>query len=151
MITYLLIIAGLLFIDQLTKTIVMRNMDLYQSIEIIPNFFSFTSHRNTGAAWSMMEGRMVFFYIITIIAVSIFLYFLIKDGDIVNKKVYTYSLLFIIAGALGNFIDRLIYKEVVDFLDFVIFKYNFPVFNVADILLTLGTIGFGFAVVILNE
>jgi signal peptidase II len=151
MIIYLVIIAVLIGVDQLTKMIVMNQMTLGQSIEIIPDFFYFTSVRNPGAAWGKMANQMGFFYIITLLAVGVFAYFLYKDGDLQNKKLYTISLFLIIAGALGNFIDRVIYQEVVDFIHVYIFNYNFPVFNFADIFLTLGTIGFGISVVLLGD
>lgn len=151
MLIFILIIAGLLIIDQITKMIVMNQMTLGQSITVIPDFFYFTSVRNTGAAWSKFENQMGFFYVITIIALAVFIYMLYKDGNLATKKWYTISLLMIIAGAIGNFIDRLLYKEVVDFLDFTIFNYHYPVFNFADIFLSVGTVIFAISVLLMNE
>ena len=151
MVLYLIIIAGLIGVDQLTKIIVMNQMTLRQSIEIIPNFFYLTFVKNPGAAWGKMADQMGFFYLITIFAVGMFSYFLIKEGDIHNKKLFTISLLMVIGGAIGNLIDRILYQEVVDFIHFYIFRYSFPVFNFADIFLTLGTIGFGLAILIYGD
>lgn len=151
MVIYFIIMAILIALDQFTKWLIVHNMHLGQSIEVIKDFFYITSVRNTGAAWSKFSGQMTFFYIVTLIALGIFGYLLFKEGDLQNKKLYTLSLIFIISGTIGNFIDRLMNQEVVDFLHFYIFDYSFPVFNVADICLTLGTIGLAIAVVILDH
>lgn len=151
MIIYLIIIFILVLLDQITKIIVMHNMSIAESITIIPNFFKFHYVTNTGAAWSKFQGQMVFFYIITTVALAVFFYYLIKEGNIANKKLYTISLLLIIAGTIGNYIDRILYQKVVDFLDFYIFGYDFPVFNVADSLLTIGVIGFAISVLFLTD
>lgn len=132
--------CGLLFIiialDLITKSVIQNTMMLKESIEIIPNFFHITYVVNTGAAWSMMEGQMGFFYGITIFAVVMIMWMLIKTDQ---RAVWTrLGLIMILAGALGNFIDRLWFKYVRDFLDFYIFGYDFPVFNVADMSLCIG-------------
>lgn len=144
MLIYLLLIAILVILDQITKVVVMNTMKLHQQITLIPELFGLRYVRNRGAAWSMLEGRMIFFYLVTIVAVGFFFYLLIKEGNIHTKKLYTYSMILIIAGALGNFIDRLIYQAVTDFLEFLFI--DFPIFNLADIFLTLGTIGFAIAI-----
>lgn len=130
-----LIIIG---IDQLTKWIVIKTMELGEQITIIENFFYLTSHRNSGAAWGILQGQMMLFYIITIIVVIVLVYFMQKYAK--NDKLLAISLSFILGGAIGNFIDRLIQQEVVDFFDFVIFGYDFPIFNIADSALTIGVI-----------
>jgi len=147
----LLLIAGLVLIDQITKTLIRHFMMPGKSIQIIPKVLDFTYVKNRGAAWSILQDQMVFFYIITIIAVGFFSYVLFKDGDFVNKKFYTLSLVFIIAGALGNFIDRLLFRYVVDFIHVHLPFMNFPIFNVADILLTIGTVGFAVAVLFFDK
>lgn len=132
--------SGFLFlliaIDLITKTVIQNTMALKQSIEVIPNFFHITYVVNTGAAWSMLEGKMGFFYAITIFAVVLILWMLIKTDR--RAVVTRYGLVMILAGAIGNFIDRLWFKYVRDFLDFYIFGYDFPVFNVADMALCIG-------------
>lgn len=113
-------------------------MELHESIPIIDNFFAITSHRNKGAAWGILQGQMTFFYIVTIIVVIGIVYMLHKHGK--ENKLFAFSLSIILGGAIGNFIDRIFRKEVVDFLDFMIFSYDFPIFNVADSALTVGVI-----------
>lgn len=113
-------------------------MELHESIPIIDNFFAITSHRNKGAAWGILQGQMTFFYIITIIVVIGIIYMLHKHGK--ENKLFAISLSVILGGAIGNFIDRLFRKEVVDFLDFIIFTYDYPIFNIADSALVVGVI-----------
>ena len=126
----------LLMIDQITKWIVDTNMQLQQSMDVIPGFFRITYLQNTGAAWSMLEGKMWFFYIITIIALAVMVYFYIKSkkGDILFQT----GIVCMMAGTVGNLIDRVMLQHVRDFLDFLILGYDFPVFNVADMALCFG-------------
>lgn len=126
-------------IDQLTKWIVVKNMDLYEQITVIKNFFWITSHRNSGAAWGILQGQMILFYLITVIVIAAIVYYLEKHAA--HSKLLMIGLNFILGGAIGNFIDRLFRKEVVDFLDFDIFTYNYPIFNIADAALVIG-VGF---------
>ena len=141
-ITFGIIILLLIGLDQFTKTLILRTMELGDSFTVIKNFFEITSHRNQGSAWGMFQGEITFFYITTLVAYLFFAY-LAKDIDFKKKPMYTIAVLLLIAGTTGNFIDRVLYQEVVDFLDFVIFGYDFPVFNVADMCLVIGAIALG--------
>lgn len=145
----LVTIVILIVIDQLTKYLIVRTMDEGQSIEVIKNFFYISSHRNSGALWGIMQQQMVTFYLVTIAALGFF-YYLLKDADFTNKKFYSISIILLIAGGIGNFIDRLIFQEVVDFLDFYIFDFNFAIFNFADMCLTVGVAMFAIDVLILD-
>lgn len=127
----------LVLLDQVTKKIIVYTMDEGDSIEVIKDFFALASHRNTGASFGMLPGAMTSFYIITAVALVLF-YFFIQEVDLINKKFYSYGVVLMIGGTIGNFIDRVLYQEVVDFLDFLIFGYDFAIFNVADICLTVG-------------
>lgn len=133
-----IIIVVLIALDQLTKQLVLRTMELGEEIVVIKNFFMITSHRNTGAAWGIFDGNMVFFYIITVIAGGLF-YWLLKDANLKTKKLYTYGIILMIAGGIGNFIDRVLFQEVVDFINIDLWSYTtFPIFNIADICLVVG-------------
>ncbi len=144
-------VTVLVVLDQLTKLffqhLLLISKDPLQTdhIVVIKGFFQFSLHYNDGGAWGIFSGNMVMFYIITIIAFGFF-YFLTKDVDFKTKKFYSISVILIIAGGIGNFIDRLLFQEVVDFLDFIIFGYDFPTFNIADICLVVGVIMFAFDV-----
>ena len=127
-----------LAIDQLTKFLVATQMSLGESIPVIGEYLKITSHRNSGAAWGMFEGRMLFFYIITV-AVLVFLIYFYKT-EAKNNLLMQIAISLLFAGALGNFIDRVLHGEVVDFVDTYIFGYNFPIFNVADSSLTIGVL-----------
>lgn len=111
-------------------------MDLGESITIIENFLYITSHRNRGAAWGILQGQMWFFYIITAVVIVGIVYYMVKYAK--GKALLSLSLGLLLGGAIGNFIDRLFRKEVVDFVDTYIFGYDFPIFNVADSALVVG-------------
>ncbi len=147
---YLIIIFIILVIiafDRITKYLVLSNMMLGEQITVIDNFFTITSHRNTGAAWGILSGSMTLFYLITLFAGVMFVW-LIKDGDLVKKPLYTLGITFMVGGAIGNFIDRLVFQEVVDFIDIDIFSYTtFPIFNVADSFLVIGVILFSIDII----
>ena len=146
---YIILISVLILIiiDQLTKQYIVNAMNIGENITIIKNFFYISSHRNTGGAWGILTGEMMIFYFITVVAFVLF-YYLIREVDFKLKKLYSVAVILLIAGAFGNFIDRLLFKEVVDFLDFYIFGYDFPIFNVADICLVIGMIFFAYDILI---
>ena len=133
---YIVLIILMVFLDQISKYIIVSKFSLGQSIEIIKDFFSLTYVQNYGAGFSIMQNATYTFYVITVIAVVILTYMLLKAKK--EEKLNKISYLLIIGGALGNFIDRLTRIYVVDFLDFLIFGWNFPVFNVADCFVTIG-------------
>lgn len=131
-----LALALLIFLDQITKLTVIAKMPLDTQIELIPGFFSLHYVQNTGAGFSILEGRMNLFYILTVVAVILLSYFYFTAKK--EERLLRLSLILMIGGALGNFIDRLAYRYVIDFLDFIVFGYDFPVFNLADTFLTMG-------------
>ncbi len=113
-------------------------MLLGESIPIINNVLYITSHRNRGAAWGILQGQMWLFYVITIVVIVGIIYYLHKAAR--GKMLLGVSLALMLGGAIGNFIDRVLRKEVVDFIHTYIFSYNFPVFNIADSALVIGVI-----------
>ncbi|KAF1296103.1 signal peptidase II [Enterococcus sp. JM4C] len=143
---YLLLSAAIVGIDQWVKFWTVSNFELGESQSVIPSILSLTHIRNTGAAWSLLEGKMWFFAIVTTIAVIVVLYLLIKN--LKGSKWFTIGLSLVLAGALGNFIDRMRLGYVVDMFqtDFM----NFPIFNVADMSLVIG-VACIFIYIILDE
>lgn len=130
------IIGVSLVLDQIIKIIVSSLMHLYDSINVINNFLSITYVRNNGAAWSILSGNRWLLITISVVAlIFIYLYF-IKGKNLTKLEIISYGLL--IGGTLGNLFDRVIYGYVIDYLDFRIFTYNFPVFNLADICIVIG-------------
>jgi len=139
----LFITIVILLLDQITKFMIASSMKIGDSFNVIPNFLNITSHRNDGAAWGILSGKMGFFYIITIIILVVLIVFFIKEAK--NNLLMQVAISLLFAGALGNFIDRVFHGEVVDFVDTYIFGYNFPIFNVADSSLTIGVLLIVFA------
>lgn len=138
MLRYYIVALIIILIDQITKWLVVVNMEIGQRITIIEDFFYLLSHRNSGAAWGILQGQMIFFYIVTVIVMVGVVYYMQKYAK--NNKMLAIGLSLILGGAIGNFIDRLLRQEVVDFASFIIVNYNFPIFNVADSALTIGVI-----------
>lgn len=140
MLLYYGIAIFLIVLDQLTKWLVVQNMNLGERIPLAEPYLALLSHRNKGAAWGMLEGQMWLFYIVTILVVGGLIYFFHKEAK--NSKLLSVSLMFLLGGAIGNFIDRLWRKEVVDFVDVLIpiINYDFPIFNIADAALTIGVV-----------
>ena len=133
---YYLLAALLIIIDQITKWNIVQNFELYQEKVIVPGFFSLFYIQNEGAAWGIFQGKMVFFYLVTLIVVGYLVYMFQQEKN--KTKLVGISFALILSGAIGNFIDRLLNGYVVDMfrLDFI----NFPIFNVADVCLTVGVV-----------
>ena len=117
---------------------IVKSLEIGDSVKVIKNLLYITSHRNEGAAWGILQGKMWLFYIVTIVVLVILIMFFKSEGY--GKPLIQFGLSLLIAGSIGNFIDRLFRSEVVDFIDTYIFGYNFPIFNVADAALTIGVI-----------
>jgi signal peptidase II len=135
---YYLIALAVILIDQVTKWMIVKEMYYGQSITVIENFLYITSHRNRGAAWGILQGQMWFFYLITVVVVIGLIIYIQKLKK--QDKWFGIALALMLGGAIGNFIDRVVRKEVVDFVNTYIFTYDFPIFNVADSALVVGVI-----------
>jgi len=122
-------------LDIFTKAFINNSFNLMETKTIINNFFSITKVYNTGASWSILSGYRFVLVIIAILMLALLVYYQTKF--ILNKRnIMALGLLY--GGIIGNLIDRIAYGYVIDFLDFNIFGYDFPVFNVADICIVLG-------------
>ena len=146
MLLYLILSILFVIVDQVVKMWIVNNFSLHDGMELIKGLVSILYVRNTGAAWGMFEGKMVFFYLITAVAVGTLIYLMFKEKGKSKLLLTAYSL--ILAGAVGNFIDRIRLGYVVDMFKFEFI--DFPIFNVADICLTIGVI-FLFYYVIFKE
>ena len=127
----------LVFADQVSKILIRINMSLYESIPVITNFFNLTYVTNDGMAFGINFpfGIYIFSTISLIFTIFLFWYlWTIKDSGIVIRT----GVALIIAGAIGNLIDRIFLGSVVDFLDFMIGSYHWYVFNFADSYVTVG-------------
>lgn len=129
------IIADILFLDQLTKFLAERGLSLNQSVPLISGVLHLTLVHNTGAAFGLFKNQLPLFIAAAIVAVTLIYRHLRSAGER-RLSLYTFSLLLICAGALGNLIDRVLYGHVIDFIDLRVW----PVFNVADASISIGAL-----------
>ncbi|NQX44474.1 signal peptidase II [Paenibacillus tritici] len=133
---YFLIALIVFLIDQGTKYLIATRLELAEQIPVIKDFFLITSHRNRGAAFGILEGQQWFFIVITVIVVAGIVWYLNKARK--TRKLLPTALALVLGGAIGNFLDRILNGEVVDFLMFNFGSYTFPIFNVADSCIVVG-------------
>lgn len=134
----------LLIIDIITKYLIDINFNLLETKEIIPNFFSITKVYNYGASWNILSGfRFLLIVISIIIIIALVLYQ--KKFKINTRNIIGFSLLY--GGIMGNLVNRIFNGYVIDFLDFFILGYDYPVFNFADIYIVCGIILLGIAII----
>ena len=136
LIRLLLVVALLLAFDQLVKGWATKNLKSQEPISIINGVFELTYLENQGSAWGLLKGKILFLILITIFVSALLFYFYNKIPP--AKRFFPLRICFclILSGAFGNLIDRLIYHHVIDMFYFKLI--NFPVFNVADIYITVG-------------
>lgn len=136
---WLVLSIVLLALDQITKWVVSTEMSLYQTIDIFP-VFNFTYVHNYGAAFSFLSeagGWQKYFFSTIAITISVLLIYWLKKLPATNKLLCSaYAL--VLAGAIGNLIDRLVHGYVIDFLHVYYQQYDFPVFNIADVAISIG-------------
>ena len=140
---YFVIILFLLFVDQITKTIVSTSLNLYESRVVIPGFFNLTYIKNRGAIFGFFSSNQSFWVyailtLASLAALGLVVYYFYKTPS--SERFLKISLSLILAGALGNLTDRLLRGSVVDFLDFYVKDWHWPFFNVADASITVGAI-----------
>lgn len=147
----LIIIAVSVFVDQLIKFLVNSKIDLYSVKNIIKfgetKIFSLTHVRNSGAAWSMMSGKTWFLIalpIIVCIAAIVYIYFNRR-----KNKAELIGIAMFVGGGIGNLIDRIRFGEVIDYIQFE--PINFPIFNFADICVTVGAVIFVLSVLLSKD
>ena len=133
-----IIILFLVAFDQLTKYLIVANFDLYESYALIPDVFELCYIQNQGAAWGIFEGKQLFLILFTLLILAACCFVYIRIGKEKKYKLMHVLLNFIIAGALGNLIDRIVHHYVIDFFSFKLI--HFPIFNVADIYVSVSVI-----------
>lgn len=138
-ITILSIISFLIIVlDRVVKILVSNKIPFGKTINIIKNVFYITNIHNEGAAFSIMYGLRYILIGLGIIFLISLVYYMYK------KKKYNIEFALIIGGLIGNLIDRIVFGYVIDYIGVIIFKYYFPIFNIADALIVIGAIIFIF-------
>lgn len=141
--SYFLFILAVVISDQLSKFIITRKVSLMTIKSVVPGFFNITYIRNRGAIFGFLSGSgSQFIYIVltlaSLTALSLVVYYFFRTPH--SERFMKISLSLILAGALGNLIDRIFRGYVVDFLDFYIKKWHWPSFNIADLCISIGAI-----------
>ena len=148
MIKYLSVL--IIILDQLSKFAVHTTMNLYDSFQVIPYLLNFTYIRNEGIAFGIyFEGAKTIFIILPIL-ITVYLFYLLKNEEF-QDKFSQLALYLIIAGAIGNIIDRVFRGYVVDFIDFHLNGMHWYVFNIADSSVTIGLIFLLYSSIIINK
>lgn len=142
-IPYFILIVFLLIADQITKAVIARNIVLNSSKEVIPGFFHLVHIRNKGAIFGFFSqtGNRYVFLVLTLAsltALGLVVYYFFKAPH--SERLLRVSLSLIMAGALGNFIDRIFKGYVIDFLDVSVKGWHWPSFNVADSCISIGAV-----------
>ena len=140
---YFLFILFFLIVDQLTKFIISRSIGLNNSLSVIPGFFDLVHVRNKGAIFGIFSRSgsqlvHILLMLASLVALALVIYYFFKTA--ISEKLLKISLSLILAGALGNLIDRIFRGYVIDFLDFSIKGWHWPSFNVADSCISVGAL-----------
>ena len=130
-------------LDQLTKQLVLRSINLYDARVVVPDFFHLVNVTNTGAAFGSFKGNNTFFVVISLIALVVVTILLVRHRRVDQWR--DISLALLLAGILGNLTDRLLYGHVIDFLLFnlhIRYADPWPAFNVADSCISIAVVLF---------
>lgn len=129
------ILSIIFFLIDIISKIIILSFSKSLPIVVVDNFFIIDKVTNTGAAFSFFDGYRIMLILIAIFAIIYIIKYFMKD---INNKWSLYATGLLLGGILGNLFDRIVYKEVIDFLSFNIFGYMFPVFNLADTFIVIG-------------
>lgn len=144
MLLWIILIIGIVFLDQLSKWLTVAKLDLYETFPVIKDVFHFTYVRNEGAAFGILKDHRWVFLVVSTVAIIALSVLLWKKKN--ESKLMCVSVCFIVGGGIGNMIDRLSLGYVVDFLDFRII--NYPIFNIADSFVCVGVALFALYVIL---
>ncbi|MEC0369971.1 signal peptidase II [Paenibacillus chibensis] len=134
---YILALIAFL-VDQGTKFVIAKQLEIGEEIPVIGNFFVITSSRNRGAAFGILPNQRWFFIVITVVVVIAIIWYMQRVRKSSSRKLLPIALSLVLGGAIGNFLDRALNGEVVDFLMFNFGSYTFPIFNIADSCIVVG-------------
>ena len=138
MLRFLPYIILIIVLDQITKFLIVQNFDLYASYQIFP-FLKIIYLQNEGAAFSFLHDaggwQRYFLILVSVVAVCILPYLIKKN---LSNRIASFALMFILAGAFGNLVDRVLFGYVIDFIYFHYQQYYWPAFNVADAAISFG-------------
>ena len=134
--TYLIAVL-VLIIDQISKSLIEIFFKLNESVMVIKNFFYITVVHNTGGAWSIFSDYSYLFIIASVVSIVLLIKFMFVFKNNIRNSIAFASLF---GGIFSNLADRLFLGYVRDFLDFKIFGYDYPIFNIADIAIVVGVI-----------
>ena len=133
--------------DQLIKLYINGSLKLYEERSFIPHVLSITHIRNSGAAWSIMEGRTWFLVLLPVLMIVAALWFMYRSRN--GSRLALISLGLVVGGGIGNLIDRVRMHEVIDYLKCELF--DFPIFNFADVCVVVGAIMFCVYMIFFDE
>ncbi|MEC0242967.1 signal peptidase II [Paenibacillus dokdonensis] len=134
---YILALIAFL-VDQGTKFMIAKQLEIGEEIPVIGNFFLITSSRNNGAAFGILPNQRWFFIIVTMFVVVAIIWYMQRVRKSSSRKLLPIALSLVLGGAVGNFLDRALNGEVVDFLMLNFGSYTFPIFNIADSCIVIG-------------
>jgi signal peptidase II len=142
---YFVLTIGIVVIDQISKYYAQTLLQGGPSVPLIKNIFHLTYARNTGAAFSILEGNQFILKGVTTLIMIFLVGYLYKVTKEKGQILFKISLAFILGGGIGNLIDRIRLEYVIDYFDFTLI--NFAIFNVADSFVVVGTILLGYLLV----
>ena len=143
---YFAMVGGVIVLDQITKAVVLRTMRPYSPVEVLGDFFRLTFIYNTGAAFGLHLGDASRWVFMGLAAVAVVVLWMMFRGTPWRDRARLIAIASVTGGAIGNVVDRVrSSRGVVDFLDFGVGEYRWPVFNVADIAVTLGALLLAFS------
>ena len=125
-------------IDIVSKMIVVNYLTLGESVKVIDKFLYLTYVRNTGAAWSILANNTYIVSLISLMIIGGIIWYIGKNT--ISDKLEKIAYALVLGGAIGNFVNRIIYGYVIDFIDVKVFNYDYPIFNLADIFIVVGVI-----------
>ncbi len=138
---FLIVLFWILSVDQWTKYCVQSRLPLHHTVPVVKGFFNLTHVRNPGGAFGVMAGfkgrfGSTLFLLFSFAAIGTILFFFFKTRD--DEEILSLAFSLVLAGAIGNLIDRLRFGEVIDFLDFYFSSFHWPAFNIADAAISVG-------------